>query len=74
MGESKESWDKLLLLIEKAKEDRELSEKLKHGTPSEVTAILKNEGGLSMTDLGLIFDDLGFIADRNSLQWWSPLA
>ena len=69
-----EHWDKLMVLIERAKEDRELSETLRKGKPSEVAGILQNEAGLSMNDLGYIFDDLGYIADRNSLRWWSPLA
>ena len=69
-----EHWGKLMVLIEKAKEDRELSEKLRRGKPSEVAEILQNEAGLTMNDLGFIFDDLGYIADRNSLRWWSPLA
>jgi hypothetical protein len=73
MSKSQASWDKLLALIEKAKLDDDLSDSLRHGTPSQVATILDGEG-LSMIDLGLIFDDLGVIADRNSLQWWSPLA
>jgi len=67
-------WDKLLILIEKAKTNPDLSEKLRHGKPSEVAAILEQEVGMTMMDLGHIFDDLGFIADRDSLRWWSPLA
>ncbi|MCH7588957.1 MAG: hypothetical protein IIC78_13140 [Chloroflexi bacterium] len=65
-------WDNLISLIEKAKKNRALSETLRTGTPREVTRVLQ-EAGLSMDDLGEIFTDLGYIADRSSLQWWSPL-
>lgn len=65
-------WDNLISLIDKAKEDRALSETLRTGTPADVTRVLQ-EAGLSMDDLGEIFTDLGYIADRSSLQWWSPL-
>jgi hypothetical protein len=76
MMETRESeyWDKLIGLIEKAKADPELSERLRHGKPSQVAEILETEGKLTMVDLGHIFDDLGYIADRDSLRWWSPLA
>lgn len=67
-------WDKLLGLIEKAKDDPEISEKLRKGKPSQVAEILQAEVGMTMDDLGFIFDDLGYIADRSSLRWWSPLA
>jgi hypothetical protein len=65
-------WGNLLKLIEMAKENRELSETLRTGTPKDVTSALQ-EAGVSMDDLGEIFTDLEYIADRNSLQWWSPL-
>jgi hypothetical protein len=68
-----ESWEKLLSLIEQAKGDRELSEVLRSGKPNEVTTVLQERAGLTMDDLGEIFTDLEYIADRNSLQWWSPL-
>ncbi|NIM96352.1 MAG: hypothetical protein GTO18_21855 [Anaerolineales bacterium] len=69
-----EHWDKLMGLIDLAKADPEISEKLRHGKPSEVAQIIESQAGMSMEDLGLIFDDLEYIADRNSIQWWSPLA
>jgi len=69
---AKGHWDNLIRLIDKAKEDEALSEMLRTGTPADVTRVLQ-EAGLSMDDLGEIFTDLGYIADRNSLQWWSPL-
>ena len=67
-------WEKLMVLIEWAKADERNSERLKKGKPSEVAKILKEVGGMSMEEVALLFDDLGYIADRNSLQWWSPLA
>lgn len=67
-------WEKLLALIEKAKQDRELSERLKSGSPSDVAQILQEEVGLTMDDLGAVFTDLEFVADRGSLRYWSPLA
>ena len=69
---AKGHWDNLIRLIDKAKEDEALSEMLRTGTPADVTRVLQ-EAGLSMDDLGEIFTDLAYIADRNSLQWWSPL-
>lgn len=65
-------WNNLISLIERAKEDEGLSNTLRRGTPADVTRALQ-EAGLSMDDLGDIFTDLEYIADRNSLQWWSPL-
>lgn len=67
-----EHWEKLINLIDIAKEDSALSETLRTGSPSDVTHTLQ-EYGVSMDDLGEIFTDLEYIADRNSLQWWSPL-
>lgn len=73
--DSREHWGKLINLIERAKEDPRLGEKLRTGTPKEVTDILQSEGiGITMDDLGLIFEDLEHIADRNSGRYWSPLA
>lgn len=71
MGSS--SWEKLLHLIDEAKGDPELSAVLRSGKPNEVTAALQARANLTMDDLGEIFTDLEYIADRNSLQWWSPL-
>jgi hypothetical protein len=65
-------WDNLLNLINMAKENPELSKILRTGTPADVTSALQ-EAGVSMDDLGAIFTDLEYIADRNSLAWWSPL-
>lgn len=66
-------WNKLQELINAAKEDDSLSERLRTGTPTEVSTAIQ-EYGLTMDDLGAIFTDLEVIADRNSIQWWSPLA
>jgi len=66
-------WEKLLKLIEDAKEHPEVSKTLRSGRPNEVTALLQERADLTMDDLGEIFTDLEYIADRNSLQWWSPL-
>ena len=66
-------WERLVALIEQAKTDEALRKTLKKGTPSEVTTALQ-EAGIGMDDLGLIFEDLEVIADRNSLRYWSPLA
>jgi len=66
-------WEKLLKLIEDAKEHPEVSKTLRSGNPKEVTTLLQERADLTMDDLGEIFTDLEFIADRNSLQWWSPL-
>lgn len=66
-------WDKLMKLIEEAKRDPDLSVILRTGKPNEVTTVLQERVGLTMDDLGEIFTDLELIADRNSLQWWSPL-
>jgi hypothetical protein len=68
-----EHWEKLLKLIEDAKEYPEVSKTLRTGNPKEVTTLLQERADLTMDDLGEIFTDLEFIADRNSLQWWSPL-
>jgi len=70
----REQWEKLMILIDWAKENEVNSDQLKKGKPSEVTKILREVAGMSMEDVALLFDDLGFIADRSSLQWWSPLA
>ena len=70
---SNEHWYKLIELIERAKTDEALGKTLRHGSPREVTTVLK-EAGFEMDDLGLIFEDLEVIADRNSLRYWSPLA
>jgi hypothetical protein len=67
-------WEKLMDLIEWAKLSDDNSERLKKGKPSEVAKIIKEEAQMSMEEVALLFDDLGYIADRNSLQWWSPLA
>jgi hypothetical protein len=73
--EGREHWGKLINLIERAKEDPRLGEKLRGGTPKEVTDILQSKGiDITMDDLGLIFEDLEHIADRNSSRYWSPLA
>ena len=69
----REAWEKLLRLIQEAKEDPQLSAILRSGKPKEVTAALQERVDLTMDDLGEIFTDLEYIADRNSLQWWSPL-
>jgi hypothetical protein len=73
MKMGKASWEKLLHLIELAKSEPELSAILRSGKPNEVTAALQARADLTMDDLGEIFTDLEYIADRNSLQWWSPL-
>ena len=66
-------WQKLVDLIEKAKHDPDLGEAMRHGKPSQVAEILQAEVDMSMDELALLFDDLEHIADRNSLQYWSPL-
>lgn len=70
----RDQWAKLLKVIDWAKESDANSRRLKKGKPSDVARILKEQGGMSMEDVALLFDDLEYIADRNSLQWWSPLA
>ena len=74
MGTKSEHWEKLTALIEIAKADPEISERLRTGKPSEVVDILQSQVDMTMEDLGQIFDDLEYIGDRNSIQWWSPLA
>jgi hypothetical protein len=69
----REHWAKLVDLIEQAKADRDLSKTLRSGTPKQVVDEL-NKAGITMDDLGLIFEDLEYIADRNSGRYWSPLA
>ncbi len=71
---SSEHWDKLLRLIELAKADDAVSHVLRHGSPAEVVKVLQADPiRFSMDEIGEIFSDLEYIADRNSLAYWSPL-
>jgi hypothetical protein len=71
--ENREHWDKLIALIEHAKSDERLSGTLRSASPKQVTDLLQKHG-ITMDDLGMIFEDLEYIADRNSGRYWSPLA
>lgn len=73
MEDTRSPWDKLQDLIAEAKTNDELGAILRTGSPKEVTDVLQ-EMGFLMDDIGQIFEDLEYIADRNSLRFWSPLA
>lgn len=67
-----EHWQTFLSLIDEARDNEDLRKTLQTGSPAEVTKTLA-EFGLGMEKIGEIFSDLELVADRNSLQYWSPL-
>lgn len=74
-GNNRTPWEKLEGLIAEAKVNEELSLILRTGSPKEVTDALQQPGiDITMDDLGEIFADLEYIADRDSIRFWSPLA
>lgn len=67
------AWDRLRTLLDAAKEDQELSHALRTKPPAEVRDILRERFGLTADDVTDLVSEFENIADRNSLQWWSPL-
>jgi len=67
------AWDRLRVLLDRAKENPQLSERLRTSPPSDVRNILRDEFGLTADDVTDLISEFEYIADRNSLQWWSPL-
>lgn len=66
-------WERLRRLLDKAKADEGLSERLKTSPPSKVRDILRDEFDLSADDVTDLITEFENIADRNSLRWWSPI-
>jgi hypothetical protein len=67
------SWERLRALLDKAKVDEGLSERLKTSPPSVVRDILRDQFDLSADDVTDLITEFESIADRNSLRWWSPI-
>jgi hypothetical protein len=67
------AWERLRVLLDAAKEDPRLSERLRTSPPSEVRNILRDDFGLTADNVTDLISEFEYIADRNSLQWWSPL-
>jgi hypothetical protein len=68
-----EAWDKLRTLLDAAKANPTLSTQLRTSSPAEVRDILRAQFHLSADDVTDLVSQFENIADRNSLQWWSPL-
>ncbi len=68
-----EAWERLRTLIEAAKTNPELSQQLRTAPPAQVRDILRDQFKLTADDVTDLVSQFEFIADRNSLQWWSPL-
>jgi hypothetical protein len=66
-------WGRLRDLLDKARDEPELSEQLKTSPPSVVRDILRERFGLSADDVADLITEFENIADRNSLKWWSPI-
>ncbi len=66
-------WERLRVLLDEAKKDRDLSNQLKTSPPSVVRDILRDRFGLSADDVTDLITEFESIADRNSLRWWSPI-
>jgi len=73
-AKSGDAWDKLRDLIEAAKEPSStLSQTLRTASPAEVAEILETTFQITGRDMAELMSDLELIADRNSLNWWSPI-
>ena len=68
-----EAWDKLHELLQAARDDDELKRILQTEPPAVVRNELFNRFNLTADELTDLVSEFENIADRNSLQWWSPI-
>ncbi|OGO15123.1 MAG: hypothetical protein A2Z14_18035 [Chloroflexi bacterium RBG_16_48_8] len=68
-----EAWDKLHQLLHAARVDEELQRILQTEPPAVVRDVLKERFDITADGLTDLISEFENIADRNSLQWWSPI-
>jgi PHD/YefM family antitoxin component YafN of YafNO toxin-antitoxin module len=68
-----EAWDKLHELLQAARTDQELRRVLQTAPPAVVRDVLKERFQFTADELTDLVSEVENIADRNSLQWWSPI-
>ena len=68
-----DAWEKLHELLLEARTDEELRSILQTEPPAVVRDVLQERFELSADELTNLISEFENIADRNSLQWWSPI-
>lgn len=68
-----DAWDKLYELLQTARTDSGLRQILQTQPPDVVRNELRERFGFTADDLTDLLSEFENIADRNSLQWWSPI-
>lgn len=68
-----DAWEKLHELLLAARTDEELRRILQTEPPAVVRDVLQERFKLSADELTNLISEFENIADRNSLQWWSPI-
>jgi hypothetical protein len=67
------AWDKLRELLQAARTDEELRRILQTEPPAVVRDVLKDRFQITADEVTDLVSEFENIADRNSLQWWSPI-
>jgi hypothetical protein len=67
------AWDKLYELLQAARIDPDLRHILQTEPPAVVRDELQRRFDLTADELTDLISEFENIADRNSLQWWSPI-
>ncbi len=62
-------WDKVIALIELARNDESIRQILQTGTAEEKLQVLGN-AGIEMNDIAKTVDDLALIGDSASIHFW----
>ncbi len=68
-----DAWDKLHALLQDARTDPDLRRILQTEPPAVVRDVLKERFQITADELTDLISEFENIADRNSLQWWSPI-
>ena len=68
-----EAWDKLYELLQEARINSTLRDILQKGPPDAVRNKLRDDFGITADELTDLIAEFENVADRNSLQWWSPI-
>jgi hypothetical protein len=68
-----DAWDKLYALLQEARTDQNLRHILQTQPPAVVRNELEARFELTADELTDLISEFENIADRNSLQWWSPI-